>query len=117
MPHTILEYTASVPDQPDLQAFWDQLHRFLVEAAPCRLQDLKSRAYRCEAFRAGDGEGQLGFVHLTLLLLEGRTDETLAKVGQGALTLLQERFPEARRSGRMDLTVEIRGMRRAAYFK
>lgn len=117
MPHTILEYTATVADQPDLQAFWDKLHRFLAEAAPCRLQDIKSRAYRTDAFRMADGREGLAFVHLTLLLMEGRDAATLAKVGQGALALLQAHFPRTQAQREADFTVEIRPMRKDSYFK
>ena len=117
MPHTLLEYTATVADQPDLQAFWDQLHRFLVEAAPCRLQDIKSRAHRCDEFRMADGRWELAFVHLTLLMMEGRDEATLKRVGEGALAILQEHFPRTLAQREADFTVEIRPMRKDSYFK
>lgn len=117
MPHTILEYTASVADEPDLQAFWARLHRFLVEAAPCREQDLKSRAYRVGSFRMAGGREGLAYAHLTIALLEGRAPETLARIGQGALDLLRETFPRTLAEREADLTVEIRPMRQDSYFK
>jgi 5-carboxymethyl-2-hydroxymuconate isomerase len=117
MPHTTLEYTASVAAAPDLQRFWEDLHRFLVEAAPCGIQDIKSRAYRCEDFRMADGREGLAFAHLSILLMEGRDEATLAKVGQGALALLRQYFSETLARREADLTVEIRGMRRDCYFK
>lgn len=117
MPHTILEYTASVADAPDLQAFWTRLHRFLVAAAPCREQDLKSRAYRLEDFRMGDGRPGLAYAHLTIQLMEGRTPEVLARIGQGALDLLGQTFPRTLAERQADLTVEIRPMRQDSYFK
>jgi len=117
MPHTILEYTATVADQPDLQAFWGQLHGFLVETVPCRLQDIKSRARRCDEFRFGDGRWELAFVHLTILLMEGRDEATLGKVGEGALALLKERFPRTLAQQEADFTVELRAMRKDSYFK
>ncbi len=117
MPHTILEYTADVADQPDLQVFWERLHRFLAEAAPCRLQDIKSRAYRCDDYRMAGGEPSLAFVHLTIQVMEGRDAETLARVGQGALDLLREAYPLTLARREADLTVEIRHMRKDSYFK
>ena len=117
MPHTVLEYSANVEDQPDLQLFMRQLHEFLVAAAPCRLQDLKSRAYRCDEFRMAGGEDAMAFVHLAISIYDGRTPEVLAALGQGALDLLREHFPLTLEKRQADLTVEIRGMRRDAYFK
>lgn len=117
MPHTVLEYTSNVPDAPDLQAFWADLHRFLAEAAPCRIQDIKSRARRLDSWRMADGGPGLAFAHLELGLLEGRDEATLAKVGRGALAILEAHFPRTLGERRADLTVEIRPMRRDAYFK
>ena len=117
MPHTILEYTATVADQPDFQAFWEKLHRFLEQEAPCRLQDIKSRAHRCEDFRMGGGSWDYAFAHLTILLMEGRDGATLARVGEGALDLLKELFPRTLAQREADFTVEIRGMRKDSYFK
>jgi 5-carboxymethyl-2-hydroxymuconate isomerase len=117
MPHTILEYSDTIVDRPDFQALWAQLHPALAAAAHCRLQDIKSRAIRCETFRMGDGAPGQAFVHLTIRLLEGREPETLARVGQGALAILREHFPLTLAQRRCDLTVELAGMRRDSYFK
>ena len=117
MPHTILEYTATIADQPDFQSFWEKLHRFLETEAPCRIQDIKSRAHRCEDFRMGAGAWDFAFVHLTILLMEGRSEATLAKIGEGALALLKAHFPRTLAQREADFTVEIRGMRKDSYFK
>lgn len=116
MPHTLLEHSEPIADTPDLQLFWDRLHAHLVTSAPCRLQDIKSRVYRCPEFRVGDGGAGRGFAHLTIRLLEGRDPETLARIGNGALELLKAAFPLALAAG-SDLTVELTGMRRDGYFK
>ncbi|HLO67615.1 MAG TPA: 5-carboxymethyl-2-hydroxymuconate Delta-isomerase [Holophaga sp.] len=117
MPHTLLEYTANVADRPDFQVFWADLHRHLAAEAPCRIQDIKSRATRLEDFRMGAGDRESAFVHLTIRIMEGRTPEVLERVGRGALELLGRAFPLALASQEADLTVEIAGMRRDAYFK
>ena len=64
-----------------------------------------------------DGRWELAFIHLTILLMEGRDEATLAKVGQGALALLQEHFPRTLAQREADFTVEIRPMRKDSYFK
>jgi len=117
MPHTILEYSDNLLDPPDFQPLWARLHPALVATAHCRLQDIKSRAYRCETFRMGDGDPGNAFVHLTIRLLEGRDPETLAEVGRAALEVLTASFPRTLAGGRCDLTVELAGMRRDSYFK
>ncbi|BDU73241.1 5-carboxymethyl-2-hydroxymuconate Delta-isomerase [Mesoterricola silvestris] len=117
MPHTTLEYTPTIAEQPDFQAFWEQLHRFLSEDCPFHLKDIKSRAYRCDEFRMAGGARDLAFVHLTILVLEGRDEATLTKVGQGALDLLKAHFARSLETLQADLTVEVRGMRKDCYFK
>ncbi|NTV73109.1 MAG: 5-carboxymethyl-2-hydroxymuconate Delta-isomerase [Holophaga sp.] len=117
MPHTTLEYTSTIAEQPDFQAFWEQLHRFLSEECPFNLKDIKSRAYRCDEFRMAGGSRDLAFVHLTILVLEGRDPAVLAKAGNGALDLLKVHFARSLETLQADLTVEVRDMRRDGYFK
>ena len=57
MPHTILEYSDNLVEPADFQPLWARLHAVLVAEAQVRLQDIKSRAYGCEAFRMGAGGG------------------------------------------------------------
>ncbi len=117
MPHTILEYSDNIVDPPDFQPLWGRLHATLVATAHCRLQDIKSRAYRCEAFRMADGDPSCAFIHLTIRMLEGREPEVLAQVGRAALELLKEHFPKTLAQRQCDLTVELTGMRKDCYFK
>ena len=117
MPHTILEYSDNIVDSADLQPFWAQLHPVLAATAPCRLQDIKSRAYRCEAFRMGDGDPANAFVHLSIRIFEGRDAETLARIGEAVLELLKAHFHGTLAKRQCDITVELTGMRKDCYFK
>ena len=117
MPHTILEYSDNILDSPDLQPLWAKLHPALVATAHCRLQDIKSRAYRCESFRMADGDPSRAFAHLTIRLLEGRDPEALARIGAAALELLKEHFRRTLLARQCDLTVELADLRKAGYFK
>ncbi|MDR3673471.1 MAG: 5-carboxymethyl-2-hydroxymuconate Delta-isomerase [Holophaga sp.] len=117
MPHTVLEYSNNIADPADFQPLWGKLHPMLVATAHCRLQDIKSRAYRCEAFRMADGDPSYAFAHLTIRLLEGRDPEALARIGTAALELLKEHFRLTLQDRQCDLTVELTDMRKAGYFK
>ncbi len=117
MPHTILEYSDNVVDPVDFQPLWARLHPLLVATAHCRIQDIKSRAYRCEAYRMADGDPACAFVHMTIRLLEGRDPETLKATGEAVLELLKEHFPGTLARRACDITVELAGMRRDCYFK
>ena len=117
MPHTILEYSDNILDRADFQPLWAKLHPVLVATAHCRLQDIKSRAYRCEAFRMADGDPDCAFAHLTIRLLEGRDPEALAQIGEAALEVMKAHFGATLTGRQCDLTVELVDMRKTAYFK
>jgi 5-carboxymethyl-2-hydroxymuconate isomerase len=117
MPHAILEYSDNILDDADFPHLFSRLHRILVEAGKCRLDDIKSRAIGCEYFRVGDGDERNAFAHLTLCVLEGRDVEALQSLGEACLELLQEFYGMSLEEQRCDLTVEIRPMRRDSYFK
>jgi len=117
VPHTILEYSDNLVEPADFQPLWARLHAVLVAEAQVRLQDIKSRAYGCEAFRMGAGEPGNTFVHLTVRLLEGRSPEVLGRVGRAVLEVMKEHFAASLGRGQCDLTVELVDMRRDGYFK
>jgi 5-carboxymethyl-2-hydroxymuconate isomerase len=117
MPHAILEYSANILDDADFPHMFARLHQLLAETGKCRLDDIKSRAIGCEHFRVGDGDERNAFAHLTLCVLEGRSAETLQRLGEACLELMQEFYAQSLEAQRCDLTVEIRPMRRDGYFK
>lgn len=117
MPHTILEYSDNIVEADDFQPLWRELHPLLVEVAQVRLQDIKSRAYRCTAFRMAGGDPTCAFVHLTIRLLEGRSPAALTRVGTAVLELLRAHFAGSLAQRQCDLTVELADMRQDGYFK
>ena len=72
---------------------------------------------RHEAFRAADGAADRAFVHLTAAVLDGREPAVLRAARGRLLGVLREAFPRARAERRCDLTLELREMPRALYFK
>lgn len=116
MPHLVLEYSANVPDRPDHHDVLQGLHEALA-ASGFELARIKSRVVRHEAFRAADGAPDRAFVHLTAAVLDGREPEILRAAAGRLLAVLCGAFPRARRERRCDVTLEIREMPRALYFK
>jgi len=117
MPHLVLEYSANVPDEPDLELVLKRLHEAMTTAGPFDLANVKSRVVRHDRFRVADGAPERAFVHLGVAVLAGRETETLRVTANALLAVLQESFPRARADGRCDITVEVREMRRDLYVK
>ena len=113
VPHLTLEYSANLA-AVDLQRVFDALHEELATLGIER-DDCKSRAYRCDSYCVGSGAPERAFAHLTLALLDRRSDETQQAAGAMALAILQDAFAASERD--CDVTVEIRMMRAAGYFK
>lgn len=64
------------------------------------------------------GEGApAGFVHCTIMMLEGRDFTLRRKISDGVADLLKDAFAHSLESGEAGLTVEIRVMDPDCYFK
>jgi 5-carboxymethyl-2-hydroxymuconate isomerase len=73
-----------------------------------------------EEWVTGDGEGESAFVHLDIRFLEGRKPDVKQAIGEGAVELLHDHFMaavEASNDLDLQITVEIRDIQRASYFK
>jgi 5-carboxymethyl-2-hydroxymuconate isomerase len=117
MPHLVLEYSANVPDAPDCDLLLRRLHDALSAAGPFEIAKVKSRVVRHETFRVADGAPDRAFVHLTAAVLDGREPTVLRAAADALLAVLCDAFPRARRERRCDVTLEMREMQRALYFK
>jgi 5-carboxymethyl-2-hydroxymuconate isomerase len=117
MPHLVLEYSANLPNVPELGAVLRRLHEALVAAGPFDLAKIKSRAVRLEVFRVADGAPDRSFVHLTAAVLDGREAAVLESAREALLAVLREDFAAARAAGRCDVTLEVREMPRRLYGK
>jgi 5-carboxymethyl-2-hydroxymuconate isomerase len=117
MPHLVLECSANVPDEPDLDLVLRRLHEAMTTVGPFDLSNVKSRAVRHERFRVADGAIDRAFVHLTASVLAGREARVLRQTGDALLAVLHGSFPRAVAERRCDLTVELREMPSGLYFK
>ena len=115
MPHLVLEYTANVPDRPDLPRVLLDLNEALAASALFERRDVKSRAVRHDVFAVADGAGDLSFVALSIAILEGRSDEVKGALAEAALDVLVRAFPKLVAGGRGAISVEVRDLERAGY--
>ena len=114
MPQLTLEYSANLPVPADLQVHLASIHEGFT-ALGFSVDDWKTRVVRCEVYRVGTGAPERAFAHLTLGLLDRNSPEVQRAAGERALQVLQAAF--AGTTLDCDLTVEVREMRVAGYFK
>lgn len=109
MPHLTLEYTDNLDFE--VQPVLTALHNALVATGAVAMKGLKSRAVRCDEWRIADGEEGYAFVHLTIVIREGRPHDVRADIAERALTILQDAFAARREEGGyLSLSVEVREM-------
>jgi 5-carboxymethyl-2-hydroxymuconate isomerase len=110
MPHFVIEYSRGIEETVDLDALMTAAHEAGAESGVMKAEDIKVRAIAYEAFRfAGNIQS---FVHVTISLLEGRSDRQKEHLA----VLLRERL--ARSCPEIDsISIDVRDMNAAAYKK
>jgi 5-carboxymethyl-2-hydroxymuconate isomerase len=109
MPHLTLEYTDNL--NFDVQPLLARLHDELVATGAVNLKGIKSRAIRHAEYRLADGNPDYAFVHIGLLIREGRPLETQQDAARRVMAVLEETFGERFKTGYLSLSVDIKEMR------
>ena len=109
MPHLTLEYTDNL--RFDVQPLLARLHDELVATGAVNLKGIKSRAIRHAEYRMADGNPDYAFVHVGLLIREGRLLETQQDAARRVMTVLEETFGQRFKTGYLSLSVDIKEMR------
>ena len=117
MPHIIVEYTPNLGDLP-FDAMLASVTRRLADSPEVEDEaDLKARVIRTEGFRVGLAESQRGFIHVTLRILEGRSEAAKQDFSQRVADGMLEHMPTFDANMTAHLSVEVVDMDRASYRK
>jgi len=108
MPHLTLEYTDNLSF--DVQTLLKRLHAELVATGAINLKGIKSRAIRHTEYRIADGNPEYSFVHVSLLIREGRPVEVKKEASQRVMAVLKETFGERFIHCYLSLSVDIKEM-------
>jgi 5-carboxymethyl-2-hydroxymuconate isomerase len=109
MPHLTLEYTDNL--QFDVQPLLARLHAELVATGAVNLKGIKSRAIRHTEYRIAGGNPDYAFVHVNLLIREGRLIEVQKDAAQRMMMVLKEAFGDRFEKGHLSLSVDIKELR------
>jgi 5-carboxymethyl-2-hydroxymuconate isomerase len=109
MPHLTLEYSDNL--YFDVQPLLARLHTELVATGAINLKGLKSRAIQHSQYRIADGDPDYAFVHVNLLIREGRPLEVQKDAAQRVMAVLKETFGYRFEKGYLSLSVDIKEMR------
>ena len=109
MPQLTIEYTDNL--DVDVQPLLARLHAELVATGAINLKGLKSRALRHSEYRIADGNPAYAFVHVNLLIREGRALDVQKDIARRVMAVLKETFGARFESGHLSLSVDIKEMR------
>ena len=109
MPHLTLEYTDNI--EVDVQALLARLHAEVVATGAINLKGIKSRAIKHTQYRVADGDPDYAFVHVGLLIREGRPIEVQKEATQRVMKVLKETFGHLFEKRKLSLTVDLKEMR------
>jgi len=117
MPHVVLEYSRNVIDEVDHHALFVRIHEALAALGAFAIDDIKSRAIRHDWYAVGDRNPHNAFVHVQLSILEGRSEEVRDAAGAAVMAIVREAYVDSWHRLALSLSVEVREMTRATYFK
>jgi 5-carboxymethyl-2-hydroxymuconate isomerase len=109
MPHLTLEYTDNLDFE--VQPLLARLHEEVVATGAINLKGIKSRAIRHTQYRIADGDPQYAFVHVGLLIREGRPVEIQKEATRRVMAVLKEAFGHRFEKEYLSLSVDLKEMR------
>ncbi len=110
MPHVIIEHSADVADQIEIDGLVAAAHAGAHDSGLFSEYDIKTRAIGYDHHRMGQTRDS--FVHVRLHLLDGRSDAQKAALSEAVLARIEPLLP-----GVASVGVEIVDMHRASYRK
>ena len=105
MPNLILEYTDNV--KFDSKTFFQQLHETIAATGAVNMKGLKSRAIKLADYYIADGNPDYKFVHLNIVLREGRPHAVREEIAQRAMAVLEATFGHYREAGHINLSTDM----------
>ena len=108
MPHLTLEYSDNI--EVDVQPLLARLHEEVVSTGAINLKGIKSRAIKHTQYRIADGDPDYAFVHVGLLIREGRPIEIQKEATQRVMRVLKETFGHLFEKRKLSLTVDLKEM-------
>lgn len=110
MPHFVIEYSRSIEDTIDMNEIMEAVFSAACQSGVMQPDDIKIRAIPFDYFKLSK-KGDI-FIHLTVSLLEGRSDEN-----KEALALLLREKLSNKLKGVSSISIDIRDMNAITYKK
>lgn len=92
MPHFYAECTSNIRQQADLPALFARVNQALADTSIFPLAGIRSRAIWLDTWQMADGKQDYAFVHMTLKIGHGRSEESRQQVAEMLFSLIKDHF-------------------------
>lgn len=117
MPHIVIEYTPNLVDLPFDAMLAEVTHRLAQCPEVEDEADLKARVVRADWFRVGLADSGRGFVHVTVRIMAGRSEQAKQDFSRRVADGMLEHMPTFERGLTVHLSVEVVDIERSSYRK
>jgi len=107
MPHLIIEYSANLDDDIDIDDLVRALHQTAAGIDALPTAGIRVRAARREHYRIADGHPDNSFINVTLRIAEGRPLEVQKEAGEALFATLKTFVSSTYNKRPMALSFEI----------
>ena len=114
MPHLRLEHTIEISTN-DTSNLFKQLVKILTKNTTIQSSNCKSRAIKIKNHHM-DSKQHDGFIHLDIILLEGRSNDVKKTIGRETLDLLKDYFQKKSNDNIPQISLEVREINKNNYF-
>ena len=118
MPHLTVEYTDNLDQGADIQGLLSALCGVLIARGDTYpIGGIRARAIRLSEYRVADGQHDDAFVHVTLRIAAGRSEEVKRATGAELFEVLTEHFEAAYAERFLALSLEVAEFGESGTFK
>ena len=107
MAHFIVEYSANLDRQFNVQDLLGKLHAAAVATGVFPLGGIRLRAVRCEEYLVADGNPENAFVHVTVRMGHGRPLDVRKEVGRKLFAAFTDCMAEIYASRPLGLSLDL----------
>lgn len=117
MPHIIIEYSANIEQEMDLDALMEKLHVAAADSGVFPVGGIRTRCSRRDRYRITDGDPDNAFVHVVARIGHGRPVEVRTSVGQTLFDILTQHMDPVYQRRGLGLSFEVQEIAPETSFK
>ncbi|WP_457577655.1 5-carboxymethyl-2-hydroxymuconate Delta-isomerase [Desulfomarina sp.] len=109
MPHFIVEYTDNLEKEADFHILLEKANAILInQNGLFPIAGIRSRAIKLDNYVIADGEEDYAFVHGSLTVAAGRSEDDLERVAEELFAMITDHFREISRNRYLALSLELK---------